>query len=162
MSQDHFQQEPDEKRILSTLLRYCNGKERSKREVKQKLVKLGVTKDDQQKYIDRLVDDKFLDEARYVEMFVRGHLRLNWGKSKIAYALRMRGINKTLVEKAFQSVNPTSYNVQVEVLAERKWNSLSTKAKPERVRKTVDFLRRKGFEFNLANEAVKKLLNKKP
>jgi len=45
------------------------------------------------KAIARLVEQKFIDDARFARYFVKDKLKFNkWGRIKIGYALRQKGL----------------------------------------------------------------------
>ena len=54
----------------------------------------GVAEKDAEQVLGRLVRDRFIDDSRYAEAFVREKLRLSgWGEYKIRTALQRKGVS---------------------------------------------------------------------
>ena len=76
---------------LNKAAAYCTLCERCISEVSAKLTAWGVPFTEQEKIIARLIDEKFIDEARYCRAFVNDKLRFNrWGRIKIIATLRYK------------------------------------------------------------------------
>ena len=87
--------------LLHKAASYCSISEHCTSEVEEKLLAWGVSADDKQKIIDRLIVEDFINEKRYCTHFVKDKFRFNkWGKIKIAYALRQKGLRDELVSHA--------------------------------------------------------------
>ena len=83
----------DEKLILEKMRSYCMYQERCIQEVKKKLTRLQVITKTKSKIIDHLIEDDYLNELRFAKSFIQGKLRIKkWGRIKLNYELRIRGI----------------------------------------------------------------------
>ena len=99
-----------DKKILGKLQRFCAYRERSTKEVKDKLTTLKIFYDQQQHYIKTLEEQKFLDEARFVKAFVNDKFKINrWGKIKIRQALSLFQVNDTLITHALDNIDEAEY-----------------------------------------------------
>lgn len=58
-------------KVLNQLARYCAYQERCISEIKQKMKDLLVAETDQALYLSWLSENNYLNEARFVEIFVR-------------------------------------------------------------------------------------------
>ena len=66
---------------LSTLMRLCARAEKSTGDARRLMRNWGVADADAEKVLDRLLSDRFIDDTRYAEAFVREKLRLSgWGE----------------------------------------------------------------------------------
>ena len=90
---------PDE--ALAALMRLCARAERSTGDALRLMQRWGLSEGDRQQVLQRLVRDRFIDDARYAEAFVRDKLRLSgWGEYKIRAALLRKGIARATIDAA--------------------------------------------------------------
>jgi regulatory protein len=98
------------KKILGKLQRFCVYRERSTKEVKDKLVALQVDYRELAEYINALQEQKFLSEPRFVAAFVNDKFKINrWGKIKIRQALQLHKIDPALIEMGFEKIDDVVY-----------------------------------------------------
>ena len=104
---------------LNKAAAYCTLCERCINEVSAKLTAWGVPFTEQEKIIARLIDEKFIDEARYCRAFVNDKLRFNrWGRIKIIAALRDKRLPQEHISEAIESIDEDSYaEILKEVIA---------------------------------------------
>lgn len=133
---------------------YCAYQERSEQDVNQKLKQLEATSDEAQKIIDRLYDENFLNQERFAFSFTRGHFEYKkWGKLKISYALRSKGIPTALIEKALNQIEDETYRETLSKIILKKKDSLKKGlSKQEIAQKVWNFAASKGFESGLIRE----------
>ena len=80
---------PDE--ALAALMRLCARAEKSEGDARRLMRGWGVAEKDAEQVLGRLVRDRFIDDSRYAEAFVREKLRLSgWGEYKIRTALQRK------------------------------------------------------------------------
>lgn len=92
---------------LSKLQAYCAYQERSHKEVRQKLLDLGIYGDDLDQIISQLIEDNFLNELRYATAFAGGKFRVKkWGRIKITRALKQQQVSAYCIKKALQTELP--------------------------------------------------------
>ena len=78
---------------LRALMNVCAKSERAISDVRRSLTRWGVAPEQHQPIIDRLVRERFIDEVRYAEAYVREKLNLSrWGVRKIRAALKAKRI----------------------------------------------------------------------
>ena len=95
---------------LNKAAAYCTLCERCISEVSAKLTAWGVPFTEQEKIIARLIDEKFIDEARYCRAFVNDKLRFNrWGRIKIIAALRDKRLPNEHISEAIESIDDENY-----------------------------------------------------
>lgn len=143
--------------IYNQLTRYCAYQERCTSDVIQKLKKLKATQEDFDAYTERLKEENYLNEERFVRAFIRGHSRKRWGKTKIKSALLQKRISATLIKKHLDVLDEKDYSEQIKILAEKKWKSLKADSLPKKKQKTIRFLMSRGFESGKIMEVIKAL-----
>jgi len=98
------------KQALKKLQQICSRQEKCTSDVIVLLKKWGIRQEEHQKILERLMTERFIDEVRYAEAFVRDKIRFDhWGTKKIRYFLRHKGIDKTVCDKAIGSFDRDEY-----------------------------------------------------
>ena len=92
---------------LSSLMRLCARAERSSGDAKRLMATWGVAEGEREGVLQRLIKERFIDDERYAEAFVREKSHLSgWGEYKIRTALHRKGIARDIIEKALQQLSP--------------------------------------------------------
>jgi regulatory protein len=95
---------------FSRAMKLCSVKEYSPHEIEIKLSGWGLTDDDINIIIERLKEDKFLDEFRMARYFANDRLKFyKWGKAKIKYMLQQKKINNEAIKSALNQINEEEY-----------------------------------------------------
>lgn len=144
-----------DKIIYDKLSNYCAYQERCVSDVKEKLRKLKIEKDEYDGYIEKLKDDNFLNEDRFVKYFVSAHAKKKWGKTKIKSALGGKRIDSSLIKKYLDDMDEEDYDEQIKTIAEKKWNTIKAKTPRDKKNKMLRFLLSKGYEMGKALNAIK-------
>lgn len=141
---------------LEKLEAFCAYQERSTSEIKRKLNEWGIGSDDSQEIIDKLNSKGFVDDKRFAFSFVSGKYRIKkWGRVKLRFELRQKGINDSLMKEALLSIDPEIYYSNLLDLATRKWRETKGKDKWDKKSKVMRYLASKGYESDLINDAIK-------
>ena len=139
--------------------RFCAYQERSHQEVRDKLCSLGVGRKDAESLLSQLIEEGYLNEERFAIQFAGGKFRIKqWGKRKIAQALKERKISPYCIKKSLQQIDEADYLKTLQKLAERKWEQLEGEQSPlAKKRKLQDYLLQKGFEYDLIRDELVRL-----
>jgi len=146
---------------LQKLRHYCAYQERSHKEVKDKLYGFGLNKTDVEEAISMLIEENYLNEERYAAAFAGGYFRTKqWGRVKIMYELKQKGISQYCINKALREISDDDYLQTILSLARKRAEAISRdEMSPyERQQKIVNYLVQKGFEPQLAQKEVKTIL----
>lgn len=140
------------------LRHYCAYQERCHTEVREKGRELGLWGDELENAIAHLVEENFLNEERYAIAFAGGKFRMQqWGRKKITMALKQRQVSVYCIKKALADIGEEDYGKTLLALAGRKYRSLSAEKPPKRQYKTLQFLLQRGFEHDLARDAIEEI-----
>ena len=83
----------------------CARTEYCAADIAQLLYRHKVEPDNIEAIVKRLIDERFIDHERYVRAFVSDKFRFaRWGRIKMRYALRQKGIDDHLINQAFDEV----------------------------------------------------------
>jgi regulatory protein len=146
---------------IQKLRQYCAYQERSHSEVTKKMWELGVWRTDHDDIITSLIEDDYLNEERFAKAFAGGKFRMkDWGRKKIYYGLKEKGISDYLIKLAMKEIDDEQYQKTLAGLAEKRYESLKGEHYLLRKKKTVDYLLQKGYEPELVSSVVKQFENK--
>ena len=87
--------------ILAAMQRACAAREYCASEIRKKLQRYKLSDVDTEKIIASLKAERFIDELRYAEAFVRDKSRLSgWGSAKIRWTLKFKGVDGDIIAQA--------------------------------------------------------------
>jgi len=138
--------------IMTKMERFCVWQERCENDVRRKLTSFHLSEDQEDAVVKSLVENHFLNEERYVEMFVRGKVNAGWGKYKIVAALRAKGIPSELIGRFCSDISEEDYADRLRNAVE-KWR-LSHPEEPDNSPKLIRHLLSKGYGMEEAIKAV--------
>src|SRR6056297_1998380 len=148
------------KQALEKAENLCAKKEKCIEDIKQKFYRWGINTSDSETLIASLVNDKFIDEARYATAFTKEKFRFNkWGKIKIEYALKQKNIPEDYIHKALNQIPLSEYNKVLEKELLKKRKSIKDTDQYTIKSKLIRFAVSKGFEngkvFDMVNSMIK-------
>lgn len=125
----------------------CAARECCGSEIASKLCRKGVTRAEAEAVVERLTDEGFIDEERYVRAYVSDKFRFDrWGRIKIRHALRHLNLPEQLVEQALAEISEEDYRtVLADFLAARN-RTVKADDDYERYRKLATAALNRGFE----------------
>jgi regulatory protein len=142
--------------LLSKAQAYCAYQDRCSSEVIQKLKSWGVDESRIPKIMETLANDKFLDDRRYAETFVRSKFRLKkWGRNKISYELRLKKIPQPLIAMALESIDENEYTETIISLITAKSKEIKDSDAYLKKQKIARYLISKGFEGEKVFDLIK-------
>lgn len=138
----------------------CARAEHSAGELRKKMVRWRLPRQDADRVIDFLYDNAFIDDARFAHAFVNDKVAFDlWGRIKIRQALRLHGIDSETIAAALDDVDSELYRHNLDTLLRQK-AKLSTETDPYK-RKTAlyRFAASRGYESELALPIINRLVS---
>ena len=136
--------------ILYKLAARCSVSEQCLSDIESKLAKYDLTDEERTRILRHLIEEKYIDDHRYAEAYVRDKYRFNkWGRIKIAQGLRMKDIDNETINAALESIDEKEYLSILQDLIKSKRRS--TKGKNS---KLIRFATSRGFEFGAIRECL--------
>jgi regulatory protein len=143
---------------LGYAARYCSQAEHCKSEILEKISRFDLTPKERASLILRLEEDNYLNESRYVKAFVNDKFRFSkWGRIKIRYALRQKGIFGELAEKGLSVLSEASYEEMLGDLLRQKKRTLKASSPYELRGKLLRFAAGRGFEIELTGKCLRNM-----
>ena len=146
--------------IFARIARICSRSEECSSDIRKKIKDLGADEELREKILQRLIDEKFVDDDRYVRAYVRDKFRINkWGRVKMRYYLKMKGIQDDIIEAGFEEIDPEEYaNLLIKTMKE-KAKSVRKSNKFEKMGQVIRFTQGRGFEPELIHRYLNNVMS---
>ena len=142
--------------LLHKAASYCSISEHCVSEVEDKLTAWGVSPEDKNKIIKRLISDDFINEKRFCIYFVKDKFRFNkWGKIKISYAMKQKGLSNEQINNALSTIDDGEYEELLASILKTKLVGLKYEYEYEKQGKLFRFAQSRGFESNVIDRILR-------
>lgn len=140
---------------LQSLMRLCARSEKSSGDALRLMQQWQVPQAERQGVLERLVKERFIDDGRYAEAYVREKSRLSgWGARKIAMQLRQKGVSQAIIDDALRQLDS---NVELPRLVDklrRKIRTTKYTSDYELRGKLMRYALSLGFDYDIVQRAV--------
>jgi len=131
---------------MQIAMKFCGYRERSKKEVEDKLIANSFSQKIIKVCIERLVELDYLNNIRFSKSFSRGKNNNNrWGKNKIKFHLKNKGLTDDEINIGIESIDEESY---LNIL-KKNIELVNKKLKEPDRNKLIGHLINKGYEMDL-------------
>lgn len=145
----------DEKIIIEKIQSYCLYQDRCVMEVKNKLYSFKVSSQLVENIVEYLIDNDYLNEERYTKMFIQGKLRIKkWGRIKLKYELRSKGIDIKTINEHINQINEEDYMSYFNEFSTSKIKFLKG-TKDQKKRSFINYFTYRGWENNLIYQKLR-------
>lgn len=142
--------------IISKIERYCAYQDRCTQDVLSKLKTLQVEGTAANEILEKLKEDGFIDDERFVQSFIRGKANVkHWGKIKIQLHLIQKGIDKNIINKYLDTIDENTYQDNLQIAID-KWQRSHGRIETENLPKLYRHLLSKGYGSADIMTAIKK------
>lgn len=146
--------------LLHKAASYCSISEHCISEVEEKLNAWGVTTEEKTTIIDRLITEDFINEKRFCQYFVKDKFRFNkWGKIKISYALKGKGLDNELISASLNIIDEGEYEELLASILKTKLATIKYEFEYEKQGKLYRFAQSRGFENSVIEKALRLINN---
>jgi len=136
----------------------CSRSEHCVSEIREKLKLWGLSSEDSELVIAKLVEEKYIDDERFARAYVKDKFRFNhWGKQKIAFMLRSKNISSEIMELAFEEIEDEGYSDELRKILTDKEKSIKAKDQYDKRNKLMRFAMGRGFESVQISAVLKEL-----
>ena len=140
---------------LAALMRLCARAEKSQEDARRLMRGWGVAEKDAEQVLGRLVRDRFIDDSRYAEAFVREKLRLSgWGEYKIRTALQRKGVSKERIDAALSQADRPAMGERLAQQLERKARTVKYASQYELKTKLIRYGLSLGYDYEAVMDAA--------
>ena len=140
---------------LAKLQFHCSRTERCSFDLSLKLKQEKFLNSEVEWIINKLIDDKFIDNERYASAFANDHFKFkNWGKNKIKSTLYSKKIPSHYIDKAIKRIDKNDYLLTIQNLIQQKYKQITKGSKQEKKAKIIRYMTNKGYEISLLNDYI--------
>ena len=144
-----------EQEALLKLSALCSQAEHSSGEMFDKMRRWGMPQDVAERVVDRLVDERFVDDERYARFFARDKIRFDrWGRRKIEQALYKKGVDSDISQRVLDAVPADDYVEILRPLLAAKRRTLKADSDYELNCKLIRFAMGRGFDMDVIRKCV--------
>ncbi len=149
----------DKLQALSRAMALCSKTEYSEANIRGKLKYWETSPEDVDAIIDHLTREKFIDDLRYANAYVKDKVRLNhWGRIKIRYMLSMEKVKHSVIDQVLAEIDEELYSDTLKDLLQKKSRELKGESNAQsKKQKLLKFAQSRGFEIELALRLMKDL-----
>ncbi|MBO5234303.1 MAG: RecX family transcriptional regulator [Alistipes sp.] len=145
---------------LAALMRLAARSEKSSGDALRLMQNWGVDPSARQGVLQRLIDDKFIDDRRYAEAFVRDKMRFSgWGVFKLRAALRNKGISTDIVEDVLRMLDSNNMTDRLRERLERKMRTSKYTTRYDLKTKLMRYGASLGYDFESVGDVVDTLIS---
>ncbi len=144
--------------LLHKAASYCSISEHCVSEVYTKLAAWKVDEQMQHEIIERLIQNDFINEARFCKAYVNDKFRFDkWGKVKIVYSLRQKQLDESLIQDALHIIDEGEYDEMLANLLRSKLDTIKYEFEYEKQGKLYRFAQNRGFEAAAIDRVLRRL-----
>ena len=144
-----------EQEVYLRLTVLCAQAEHCQQEMRDKMKRWNVDETAQDRIIQRLINERYIDEERYARAFVKDKIRYSkWGRRKVQQALWMKHIDKEIQQRILDEIDDTEYLNVLRPMLRQKRKSIKAQSEYELNQKLARFALGRGFTFDLIRQCL--------
>ena len=150
-----MKKEMTEQEAYLRLAALCAQAEHCEQEMRDKMRRWGLDEAAQDKVVERLTKERYIDEERYARAFVKDKIRYNkWGRRKVQQALWMKHISDDIQQQVLDEIDEKEYLDVLRPLLKQKRKSIKAESDYELNQKLVRFALSRGFGFDIIRQCL--------
>ena len=133
----------------------CAQAEHCQQEMRDKMRRWELDETVQNRIIDRLIKERYIDDERYARAFVKDKIRYNkWGRRKVQQALWQKHIDADIQQQVLDEIDEKEYLDILRPLLKQKRKSIKAESDYELNQKLVRFALGRGFGFDIIRQCL--------
>ncbi|MFR9523167.1 MAG: regulatory protein RecX [Rikenellaceae bacterium] len=145
---------------LSSLMRQCARAEKSSGDAMRLMSRWGVEQQLRAGVLERLIGDKFIDDRRFAQAYVREKINLSgWGVRKIASSLKTKGISEEIIRESVAELDRDSMCERLISKINGKLRTLKYKDQYDKKSKLIRYALSLGYDYDMVLDAVSQMIN---
>ena len=150
-----MKKEMTEQEAYLQLAALCAQAEHCEQEMRDKMKRWELDETVQNRVIDRLTEERYIDNERYARAFVKDKIRYNkWGRRKVQQALWMKRIDNDIQQRVLDEIDEKEYLDVLRPLLKQKRKSIKAESDYELNQKLVRFALGRGFTFDIIRQCL--------
>ena len=133
----------------------CAQAEHCQQEMRDKMRRWEVDETIQNRIIDRLIKERYVDDERYARAFAKDKIRYNkWGPRKVQQALWQKHIDADIQQQVLDEIDEKEYLDILRPLLKQKRKSIKAESDYELNQKLIRFALGRGFDFDIIRQCL--------
>ena len=133
----------------------CAQAEHCQQEMRDKMRRWEINETVQNRIIDRLIKERYIDDERYARAFVKDKIRYNkWGRRKVQQALWQKHIDTDIQQRVLDEIDEKEYLDILRPLLKQKRKSIKAESDYELNQKLIRFALGRGFGFDIIRQCL--------
>lgn len=144
-----------EQQVFQKLSALCARAEHCQWEMLEKMRQWGVDEEMQARVMERLVNERYVDDRRYAEAFVRDKVRYNqWGRRKVEQALWLKHIDGDVTRQALDAIDDDEYVSMLKPMLAQKRRTTKAQSDYELNMKLMKWAMGRGFTMDIIRQCL--------
>ena len=150
-----MKKEMTEQEAYLQLAALCAQAEHCEQEMRDKMRRWELDETVQNRIVDRLIKERYVDDERYARAFVKDKIRYNkWGRRKVQQALWKKRIDADIQQRVLDGIDEKEYVDILRPLLKQKQKTTKAENDYELNRKLVRFALSRGFDFSIIRQCM--------
>ena len=133
----------------------CAQAEHCQQEMRDKMRRWELDEIVQNRIIDRLIKERYVDDERYARAFVKDKIRYNkWGRRKVQQGLWQKRIDTDIQQRVLDEIDEKEYLDILRPLLKKKRKNIRAASDYELNQKLARFALSRGFTFDLIHQCL--------
>ena len=150
-----MKKEMTEQEAFLQLAAICAQAEHCEQEMRDKMKRWELDETVQNRIIERLTKERYIDQERFTRAFVNDKIRYNkWGRRKVQQALWLKRIDQEVQQRVLDEIDDQEYLSVLRPLLKQKRKSIKAQSDYELNQKLVRFALSRGFTFDIIRQCL--------
>ncbi|UKK50549.1 RecX family transcriptional regulator [Prevotella sp. E13-17] len=133
----------------------CARSEHCQQEMLDKMRQWGVSEEERAQVMQRLVNERYVDDERFTRAFVNDKIRYNkWGRRKVEQALWMKRIDEHIARAILDEVDDEEYTATLTPMLKQKRRTTKANSDYELNMKLIKFALSRGFTMDIIKQCL--------
>ncbi|MDQ4006168.1 MAG: recombination regulator RecX [Actinomycetota bacterium] len=144
--------------VKERALRLLSVRSRSRTELMHRLRRAGYESEEIEEALSDLERVGLIDDERFAREVAEDRRKRGYGPRAGMAALRQKGVDRAVAERVVEESQPEDEEDRAAEVARARWPRLSNLEPPVARRRLLDFLLRRGFDFQVARDACRRVI----
>ena len=133
----------------------CARSEHCQQEMLEKMRQWGVSEKEQAEVMQRLVEERYVDDERFARAFIYDKIRYSkWGQRKVEQALWMKRIDEHISKPLLDEVDDEEYLKILRPMLKQKRKGIRAKSEYEATMKLIKYALSRGFTMDIIKQCI--------
>ena len=133
----------------------CARSEHCQQEMLEKMRQWGVSEEEQAQVMERLVQERYVDDERFARAFIYDKIRYNkCGRRKVEQALWLKHIDDSIGKPLLDEVDDEEYLKNLRPMLKQKRKGIKANSEYEATMKLIRYALSRGFTMDIIKQCI--------